>query len=75
MVLVLKTRSPTWAHRRPLGGAGGSGKWDAFNDPQIQRRVMEARRNGRDGRLWIVALVAIGSALSAAVAWYADFHL
>ncbi len=45
---------------------------DAFNDPEIQRRVMEFQRHRRDARLWIVAVgAAVFSALSAAAAWYA----
>jgi hypothetical protein len=59
----------------PSGGVSGSGKWDAFNDPEIQRRVMEFQRHRRDARLWIVAVAAaLFSALSAAAAWYVAFR-
>ena len=41
-------------------------------EPEVQRRVMEAERSKREGRLWLVALgSAIASAISAAGAWWA----
>ena len=41
---------------------------------ELQRRVLEAERHVRDGRLWIVALVsAVASVVSAAAAWVAIF--
>ena len=44
------------------------------DEHEIQRRVLEAERHVRDGRLWIVALVsAIASLISAAAAWVAIF--
>ncbi len=45
------------------------------HEHEIQRRVLEAERHGRESRLWIVALVsAIASVISAAAAWVAIFH-
>lgn len=50
----------------------GPGNIWISRDSELQRRVMEAERHGRDGRLWVIALVsAIASALSAVAAWIA----
>jgi hypothetical protein len=46
-----------------------------LNDPEIQRRVMEAQRHKREGSLWLLALLsAIASIVSAVAAWYAIAH-
>jgi len=43
-----------------------------LNEPEIQRRVMEAERHNREASLWLLALVsAIASLISAIAAWYA----
>ena len=42
------------------------------NDSLLQHRILEAKRDIRESRLWIIALVsAIGSVTSAIAAWYA----
>lgn len=42
------------------------------NDSLLQHRILEAKRDIRESRLWIIALVsAIGSVISAIAAWYA----
>lgn len=43
-----------------------------LKEPELQRRVREAKLARREGRLWIVALIsAIASACSAIAAWIA----
>lgn len=43
-----------------------------INEPEMQRRVLDAERSNRESRLWIVALAsAVASAASAFAAWYA----
>ena len=54
---------------------GRTGNIDQLNDPEIQKRVMEAERRLREGRLWLLALIAaVASVVSAAAAWYAVVH-
>jgi len=54
---------------------GRSANIDQLNDPEIQRRVMEAERRIREGRLWLLAVIsALASVVSAAAAWYAVVH-
>ena len=56
----------------PHPSIGPSGPTWAYNEPEVQRRVMEMERHIRDGRLWWVAVIsAVASALSAAAAWLA----
>lgn len=46
-----------------------------LNEPEIQRRVMEAERHRRDSSLWLLALIsAVASVISAIAAWYAMAH-
>ena len=43
---------------------------DTFNEPEAQRRVLEAERSIRDARLWIIAVIsALASLASAIAAW------
>lgn len=43
-----------------------------LNDPEIQRRVMEAERHKREASLWLLALLsAAASIISAVAAWCA----
>lgn len=50
----------------------GRGGPTTLDEPELQRRVMEAERSIREGRLWMVALVsAIAAAISAVAAWCA----
>jgi len=54
---------------------GRTGSIDHLNDPEIQRRLMEAERRIREGRLWFLAVIsAVASVVSAAAAWYAVVH-
>ena len=42
------------------------------DEPELQRRVIEAERHRRDGCLWLIALIsALASAASAVAAWVA----
>ena len=43
-----------------------------INEPELQRRVIEAERSLRESRLWLIALIsAIASVVSAIAAWVA----
>jgi len=43
-----------------------------INEPELQRRVLEAERSLRENRLWIIAFIsAIASVVSAIAAWIA----
>ena len=42
------------------------------NIPELQKRIINAHRSIREGRLWLIALIsAIASVLSALAAWVA----
>jgi hypothetical protein len=46
-----------------------------LDEPELQRRVLAAWADRRNGRLWLLALAsAVASVLSAAAAWYAVVH-
>jgi hypothetical protein len=43
-----------------------------LNEPELQRRVLEAERANRESRLWLVAVIAgVTSFFSAVAAWLA----
>lgn len=43
-----------------------------MDEPELQRRVMEAERHKRDASLWLIALIStISSVISALAAWTA----
>jgi cytoskeletal protein RodZ len=45
-----------------------------MDEPELQRRVLEAERSVREGRLWWIALIsAVIALLSAAAAWMAVY--
>lgn len=49
-----------------------SGSRPRASDFELQRRLIEAERFGRDRKLWVVALVsAVASVISAFAAWFA----
>jgi len=46
-----------------------------LDEPELQRRVLAAWADRRNGRLWVLALAsAVASVLSAVAAWYAVVH-
>jgi hypothetical protein len=41
------------------------------DEPELQRRVVVARRERRDARLWVLAVIsAVAAVVSAVAAWY-----
>ena len=43
-----------------------------LNEPELQRRVLEAERANRESKLWLIAVIAaIASVFSAVAAWVA----
>lgn len=56
-------------------GAPTKGVWSKqglVDEPELVRRIVEAERSLRDGRLWLVALIsALASLVSAVAAWVA----